>query len=251
MSYLFTRQKKRTYTLLPILAANLPFIEGFNLAAKMGTFSCSLPFNISTNLYVQLHIQDEAHKLVVSAFRHTEEIVSYDDEASLRTGTCSISEDIYPLNPQIITEDPDRSKITTSHKKGRFDYPPMSALSPDVNVMPAIFPLGDGDSLDEYGLNSMETDELRFEHDESLNLTDTLICDSVSLKGHDDGDIQYFGTSSSSQMDLQLAVDGFLFPVSAIGKAQRRWKIVSSVLKWLSLMLEIRERDIMKYVTPG
>ncbi|KAL8250419.1 hypothetical protein R6Q59_034112 [Mikania micrantha] len=195
--------------------------------------------------------RDEAHKLVVSAFRHTEEIVSYDDEASLRTGTCSISEDIYPLNPQIITEDPDRSKITTSHKKGRFDYPPMSALSPDVNVMPTIFPLGDGDSLDEYGLNSMETDELRFDHDESLNLTDTLICDSVSLKGHDDGDIQYFGTSSSSQMDLQLAVDGFLFPVSAIGKAQRRWKIVSSVLKWLSLMLEIRERDIMKYMTPG
>ncbi|KAI3785755.1 hypothetical protein L1987_44880 [Smallanthus sonchifolius] len=195
---------------------------------------------------------DEAHKLVISAFQHPEEIVSYDDEASLRTGTCSISEDIYPLNRQIITGDPEGSKIRTSHKKGRFDYPQMSALSPDVNVMPTIFPLRDVDSLDEYGLNSMETDELRFDHDQPLNLPDdTLICGAESLTGHDDEDMQYFGTSSSSQVDLQRAIDGFLFPHSAVGKAQRRWKIVSSVLKWLLLMLEIRERDIIKCMNPG
>ncbi|KAF5792812.1 putative CALMODULIN-BINDING PROTEIN60 [Helianthus annuus] len=196
--------------------------------------------------------RDEAHKLVTSAFQHQESIISYDDEASLRSGTCSISEDLYPSDHQIITRDPQGSKIRTSHKKGRFDYPQMSALSPDVNVMSTIFPLRDVDSLDEYGLSSMETDELRFDHDQPLNLADeTLICDSESLKGRDDEDIRYFGTSSSSQVDLQRAVDGFLFPHSAIGKAQRRWKIVSSVLKWLSLMLEIRERDIMKCMNPG
>ncbi|KAJ0709166.1 putative CALMODULIN-BINDING PROTEIN60 [Helianthus annuus] len=196
--------------------------------------------------------RDEAHKLVTSAFQHQESIISYDDEASLRSGTCSISEDLYPSDHQIITRDPEGSKIRTSHKKGRFDYPQMSALSPDVNVMSTIFPLRDVDSLDEYGLSSMETDELRFDHDQPLNLADeTLICDSESLKGRDDEDMRYFGTSSSSQVDLQRAVDGFLFPHSAIGKAQRRWKIVSSVLKWLSLMLEIRERDIMKCMNPG
>ncbi|KAI7754774.1 hypothetical protein M8C21_004020, partial [Ambrosia artemisiifolia] len=196
--------------------------------------------------------RDDAHKLVISAFQHQESIISYDDEASLRTGTCSISEDLYPSDRQIITGDPEGSKIRTSHKKGRFDYPQMSALSPDVNVMSTIFPLGGIDSLDEYGLSSMETDELRFDHDQTLNLpNEALICDSKSLKGHDDEDMQYFGTSSSSHVDLQRAVDGFLFPHSAIGKAQRRWKIVSSVLKWLSLMLEIRERDIMKCMNPG
>ncbi|KAK1433799.1 hypothetical protein QVD17_10716 [Tagetes erecta] len=195
--------------------------------------------------------RDEAHKLVISAFQHQESIVSYDDEASLRAGTCSISEDIYPSNPQIKTGDPKGSKISTPHKKGRFDYPQMSALSPDVDVMPT-FSLGDVDSLDEYGLNSMETEELGFDHDQPLSLPDdTLICDSESLKGHNDEDMQYFATSSSSQVDLQRAVDGFLFPHSAIGKAQRRWKIVFSVHKWLSLMLEVRGRDIVKCMNPG
>lgn len=195
----------------------------------------------------------EAHKLVISAFQHPEKIVSYDDESSLRTGICSISEDIYPpLNAQMVIRDSEGSKIRTSNKKGRFDYPQMSALSPDVNVMPTIYPLGGVDSLDEYGLTSMESDELRFDHVQPLSLhgpvTDTLICDSESLKTHDE-DMQYFGTTS--QLDLQCAVDGFLFPHSTIGKAQRRWKIVSSVLKWFSLMLEIRERDIIKYTNPG
>nr|XP_043615175.1 calmodulin-binding protein 60 A-like [Erigeron canadensis] len=194
----------------------------------------------------------EAHKFVISAFQHSEKIVSYDDEASLRTGTCSISEDIYPLNSQMVTRDPDDRKRKTSHKKGRFDYPQMSALSPDVNVMPTIYPMGDVDSLDEYGLNSMVSDDLRFDHNQSLDLhcqvPDTLICDSEVLQSHDQ-DMQYFGTSS--QVDMQCAVDGFFFPHSAIGKAQRRWKIVFSVLKWLSLMLEIRERDIIKFTKPG
>ncbi|XP_076908317.1 calmodulin-binding protein 60 A-like isoform X1 [Bidens hawaiensis] len=186
----------------------------------------------------------DAHNLVISAFQHQEEIVAYDDEASLRAGTCSISEDIYPL-------DPENSKIRTSHKKGRFDYPQMSALSPDVSVMPTIFPSEGVDSLDEYGLNSMETEELGFDHDPQLSLpNETLICDSGSLKGHHDEDMRYFGTSSS-QVDLQRAVDGFLFPHSAIGKAQRRWKIVYSVLKWFSLMLEIRRRVIVKCMNPG
>ncbi|KAL7604014.1 hypothetical protein Lser_V15G17199 [Lactuca serriola] len=194
--------------------------------------------------------QAEAHKLVISAFQHPEKIVPYDDEASLRTGTCSISEDIYPSNTKMITtRDPEFSKITTPHKKGRFDYPQMITSSPEA--MTSIYSVLGIDSTDEYGLQSMESDDLRF--DQPLNLvSDTLICDAGTLKSHhdDDEDMQYFGTSSSSQkVDLECAVDGFFFPHSAIGKAQRRWKIVSSVLKWFSLMLEIRERDI-KYSGP-
>ncbi|PWA92412.1 CALMODULIN-BINDING PROTEIN60 [Artemisia annua] len=186
----------------------------------------------------------EAHKLVISAFQHQEEIVSYDDEYSLRTGTCSISEDIYPLNTRMVTADPESSKLIEIHKKGRFDYPQMSALSPDV--MPSIYSTVGVNNLDEYGLNSMDFDQPLNLHSQVSN---TLMCDPEQLKTHDvDEDMQYFG--SSSQVDLQCAVDGFLFPHSTIGKAQRRWKIVSSVLKWLSLMLEIRERDYQVH-SPG
>ncbi|KAI3759366.1 hypothetical protein L6452_07128 [Arctium lappa] len=187
----------------------------------------------------------EAHKLVISSFQHPAENVCYDDEASLKTGTCSISEDIYPSNAQTVAGDSECNRIISSHTKGRFDYPQMSASSPDV--MPSIMypPVADIGSLDVYGLHSMESDDLRFDQPMDLHcqVSDTLICDTESLKSRD-VDMQYFGTSSEA--DLQCAVDGFLFPHSAIGKAQRRWKIVSSVLKWLSLMLEIRERDISK-----
>lgn len=194
----------------------------------------------------------EAHKLVVSAFQpqNQENIISYDDEASLRTGTRSISEDIYPSHPQIPTSYPESTKTTTPNKKGRFDYPQITTSSPDATS--SIYSIANIDSTDEYGLNSMESDDLRFDQDQPLNLvSDTLICDSGGLKRHDDDeDMIYLGTSSSRGVDLECAVDGFFFPHSAIGKAQRRWKIVSSVLKWLSLMLEIREREI-KYPSAG
>lgn len=57
--------------------------------------------------------------------------------------------------------------------------------------------------------------------------------------------LQYLGDSSPS--DLQCAVDRFLFPCSAMVKAQRRWKIVSSVVKWFSLMLELRKGDVSSH----
>lgn len=209
---------------------------------------------LSDSKYVPTHKlsegeRAEAHKLVISAFQHPEKVVPYDDEASLRTGTCSISEDIYPSNTRMITLDP---KTTTPHKKGRFDYPQMIPSSPDTTTQ-SIYSVGVG-GTDEYGLNSMESDDMRFDHQPLSLVSDTLICEGGCLKSHndmDEEDLQYFGTSSSSSkaVDLECAVDGFFFPHSAIGKAQRRWKIVSSVLKWFSLMLEIRERDI-KYSSP-
>ncbi|XP_071713775.1 calmodulin-binding protein 60 A isoform X2 [Rutidosis leptorrhynchoides] len=181
--------------------------------------------------------RSEAHKLVISAFQHPEDIVSYDDESSLRTGTCSISE---MMTSGDVSES---SNSRTSHKKGRFDYPTMDAPSPDVNVMQVMYSLTDGtDSFNDYGLNNMESDDLSFDQDQPLDLRyrvpHTLICDSESLE------------EDISQVDLH-AVDGFMFPHSAIGKAQRRWKILFSVLKWLSLMLEIRERGIIRYSSPG
>ncbi|CAH1419210.1 unnamed protein product [Lactuca virosa] len=152
----------------------------------------------------------EAHKLVIYAFQNLEKVVSYDDEASLRTGTCSLTEDIG--NNDYLP-------------KGRFDYPQMNAPSPS-----------------EYESNQMGSINVGFDEpmDFACHVDNTLICDPSSSMH-----LQYLGTSSSSSPgDLQCAVDRFLFPCSGMGKAQRRWKIVSSVVKWFSLMLEIRKGDL-------
>lgn len=153
----------------------------------------------------------EAHKMVICAFQHPDKVLSYDDEASLRTGTCSFTEDI----------------DNDYHPKGRFDYPQMNAPSPA--------------GLGEYGSNQMGSIDVRYDEpmDFECHVDNTLICDPSSSMH-----LQYLGTSSSSPGDLQSAVDRFLFPCSGIGKAQRRWKIVSSVVKWFSLMLEIRKGDV-------
>lgn len=147
---------------------------------------------------------------MIYAFQNLEKVVSYDDEASLKTGTCTLTEDIG--NNDYLP-------------KGRFDYPQMNAPSPS-----------------EYESNQMGSINVGFDEpmDFECHVDNTLICDPSSSMH-----LQYLGTSSSfSPGDLQCAVDRFLFPCSGMGKAQRRWKIVSSVVKWFSLMLEIRKGDL-------
>ncbi|XP_024971850.1 calmodulin-binding protein 60 A-like isoform X1 [Cynara cardunculus var. scolymus] len=170
----------------------------------------------------------EAHKLVISAFHHLDKVLSYDDEASLRAGTCSLTEDLYPSDTQMISGNPEAND---SLQKDRFDYPQMTT--------PSLYSVGDMSSLGEYGLNHMGSIDVGFDQpiDFQCHVDNTLICDPGSSMH-----LQYLGTSSPGY--LQCAVDRFLFPCSAIGKAQRRWKIVSSVVKWFSLMLEIRKGDI-------
>ncbi|KAI3684552.1 hypothetical protein L6452_33776 [Arctium lappa] len=171
----------------------------------------------------------EAHKLVISAFHHLDKVLSYDDEASLRTGTCSFTEDLYPSETRMISGNPEANN---SLQKDRFDYPQMNT--------PSLYSVGDVSSLGEYGLNHMGSIDIGFDQpiDFECHVDNTLICDPGSSMH-----LQYLGTSSSPGY-LQCAVDRFLFPCSGIGKAQRRWKIVSSVVKWFSLMLEIRKGDI-------
>ncbi|PWA70460.1 calmodulin binding protein-like protein [Artemisia annua] len=152
----------------------------------------------------------EARKLVISAFQHADKVLPYDDEASLRT--------------QMTTVNPEGNK---SLPKARFDCP-INPASPDM-------------SMGEYGLKNMGSSsvDVRFEQpdDFQCHVENTLICDPSSSMH-----LQYLGGSSCSH--LHCAVDRFLFSCSAIGKAQRRWKIVSSVVKWLLLMLEIRKSDV-------
>lgn len=152
----------------------------------------------------------------------------YDDEDSLKAAICSLTEDLYPLNSQTLPVNPESNNPLP---KSRFDYPQMSAPSPDI--IPSTYSLG------EYGSRHMGSNDVRFDQpiDFQCHVDNTLICDPGSSMH-----LQYLGGSSPS--DLQCAVDRFLFPCSAMGKAHTRWTIVSSVVKWFSLMLEIRKGDV-------
>lgn len=161
----------------------------------------------------------EAQNLVRFAFHHVDKVLTYDDENSLKMGTRSFSEDFYPLNSQIITPN---SECNNSLQKARFSYPHMDPTSPQT-------------TFGEYGSNHTAPIDVRFDHpvDFQCHVDPTLICDPSSSMH-----MQYLGG------DLQCSVDRFLFPCSGMVKAQRRWKIVSSVVKWFSLMLEVRKGDL-------
>nr|XP_043636917.1 calmodulin-binding protein 60 A-like [Erigeron canadensis] len=166
----------------------------------------------------------EAHKLVISAFQNSDKVLSFDDEASLRTNTCSFTEYLSHLDTQVMTGNHEGNN---SIPKGRFDYPHLNPASPDI-------------SMGDYGLNQMSSiDDVRFDQpmDFQCQVDSTLICDPRSSMH-----LQYIGAPPGN---LQCAADLFLFPCSAMAKAHRRWKFVLSVVKWFSLMLEIRKGDVI------
>ncbi|XP_076900377.1 calmodulin-binding protein 60 A-like [Bidens hawaiensis] len=167
----------------------------------------------------------EAHKLVLHAFQNLDKVLPYDDEASFKNSICSFTEDLYPLHTQTMSQNPEGGANLAP--KGRFDYPQMNPPSPDI-IRPG---------LGEYGPDHMD---VRFDQpmDFECRVDNTLICDPSSSMH-----LQYLG-GDGSPGELQCAVDRFLFPCSAMVKAQRRWKIVSSVVKWFSLMLAIRKGDV-------
>ncbi|KAM0035061.1 putative CALMODULIN-BINDING PROTEIN60 [Helianthus debilis subsp. tardiflorus] len=168
----------------------------------------------------------EAQKMVLYAFQHLDKVLHYDDEASLRNSICSFTKDLSPLHTQTMNESFEGNNAIP---KGPFDYPQVNPTSPDIIRS----------SLGEYGPDQMGSIDVRFDQpmDFECRVDNTLICDPSSSMH-----LQYLGGGSPGE--LQCAVDRFLFPCSAMVKAKRRWKIVSSVVKWFSLMLKIQKGDV-------
>uniref|UniRef100_A0A5B7AC87 Calmodulin-binding protein 60 A n=1 Tax=Davidia involucrata TaxID=16924 RepID=A0A5B7AC87_DAVIN len=185
----------------------------------------------------------DAHNLVIPAFKHWEEVVSFDDEASLMDDSLCL----YPSNSPM-TESSNGSKILTSYKIGRFDYPQPSVSSPDI--MPSIYSIGSMSSIDDFGLPNIDNMDLRYDQSLSFSgqVANSLICDTESFTQAfcEDEHLQYFtdcalqsqNSSLESRADLQSALNGFLLaPSTPVGndKAQRRWTMLFSVLKWFSI----------------
>ncbi|KAL9439259.1 hypothetical protein AB3S75_024839 [Citrus x aurantiifolia] len=203
----------------------------------------------------------EAQNLVICAFKHWEEVVSFEDEASL-TGGSSHSSNALCTSSLPMTEISNGSKILASHKMDGADYSQLNAASPDI--ISSIYSVGGVSGLDDYNL----IDGLRY--DQALSypgqIANSLICDtdSISQTFCDEDHLRFFDTDLQSQnlslespADLQSAVDGFLMTRSttlAMGKAQRRWTKLFSVLKWFSIrkivtLKRIHTREIQRYPT--
>jgi len=196
--------------------------------------------------YTQLCLQADGQNLVITAFEHWEQVISFDDEASLVGGSSQLSDVAYTSSsPQ--TENSSGSKFLASQKIGGFDYAQPSASSPDI--MSSIYTVGGVNGLDDYALQGIENMGLRYDQTLNFNgqVSNSLICDTDSLAHAfcDEEHLRFFDTdlqsqnlSLETQADLQSAVDGFLLARStavAVYKAQRRWAKISCVLKWFSV----------------
>ncbi|XP_035542766.1 calmodulin-binding protein 60 A-like isoform X3 [Juglans regia] len=204
----------------------------------------------------------EAHNLVISAFEHRGEVITFDDEASLVGGSSQLTNVLYAVNSPR-TESSNGSKFLASHKIGGFDYTQQSASSPDI--ISSIYSVGSTSGLDDYALPSIDGMGLRYDQALSFpgQVTNSLICDTAPMSQAfcDEDHLQFFDTDLNppnlvSQSDLQNAVDNFLLarstPVAAVGKAQRRWTKLFSVLKWFSIRRTValkrnRIRETPKY----
>lgn len=178
--------------------------------------------------------------MVISALQHWEEVVCFDNESSLFPH-------IHPSNSSSGMANSDGSNaLTTSQKMTMCDYQPLSA-SPDN--MPSIYSIGGLSGLDPYDLHSIDSMDVRFEQPLRLGGQDTnsfiYDTDAVTQPFCGDEPLPYFDSdyslhsSSFEQSDsyLQSAVNSFLGRTAVVtpDKAQRRWKMLFSVLRWFSV----------------
>ncbi|KAL1371650.1 hypothetical protein HN51_001893 [Arachis hypogaea] len=197
--------------------------------------------------YVPVHKLSETEKadaqeLVISAIKQGEKISSYEDEASLLEGSSHLTNVLYSESSPN-TEGSSANKLLAPQKTEGPTYTPASASSPDI--MSSIYSVGGTSALDDFCLPNFDSMGLRYDPT-SLGfpvhqVASTLICDPDPM-AHAFGDEDHLRFFDTDQ-DLQSAVDSFMLTRSsvAIGKAQRRWRKVTNVLKWF--MVRKRKSD--------
>ncbi|XP_057950740.1 calmodulin-binding protein 60 A [Malania oleifera] len=195
----------------------------------------------------------DAQNLVLLAFEHWAEVVSYDDETSILSSTSNTSNVLYRSGSPGM-ESSNGTKLLTSPKIGRFDYTQPVVSSPDI--VSSIYSIGCGSSLDDYPLHGIGSLDLGYDN-HPLGFTgqvaNSLICDTESMtQAFCDDHLQFLEADCSlqcqtpsleSQADLQSAVNGFLYSRStAVAHAQRRWRKLFNVLRWFSIRKAVNSR---------
>ncbi|CAN4088247.1 unnamed protein product [Withania somnifera] len=203
--------------------------------------------------------KDDARNWVICAFRHWEEVVSFEDESSLMVWVMQISTVQFSSNSPMMGNSDAGDNVLTPQKVSRSEYQQLSASTPDI--MPSFCSIAGFSSLDDYVLHGIDNMDVSF--DQPLNFpgqdTTSLMADTDSITPPsfcDDDHLPFFDTDYSlpsptfvpSSPDLQYAVNSFLSHRSTIlplDKAQRRWKMLFSVLRWFSVRRIVNRRTIL------
>ncbi|GMN45819.1 hypothetical protein TIFTF001_015008 [Ficus carica] len=196
----------------------------------------------------------DAHNMLISAFEHWGEVVIFDDEFSLAGSSPHFTNVIYSSSSPKM-ESSTGSKFLASQRLSGFEYAQSTASSPDI--ISSIYSIGGTSGLDDYTLHAIDTMDLRYDH--TLNfpgqVTNSLICDSepIAQAFCDEDHLQFFDTdlqpqniSMESPADLQSAVNGFMRTTAVGSGAQKRWKMLASVLKWFFIMVNQKRTNAGK-----
>ncbi|XP_021733683.1 calmodulin-binding protein 60 A-like isoform X1 [Chenopodium quinoa] len=184
----------------------------------------------------------DAQRMATEAFQHWDGVITFEDMNSLigmSSHTASSAS----------TETSDANKLVTSQQIGSIDYAQPST-SPSDGFSP-LYTLGSLNSPDDYSLPGLDALDLRYDQtlDIPLQISSSLFSPSHSITQafHDDELLGFMDIDCptmqstnmilDSQAELQSVYSGFLRsrPSSQAvrGQAYRRWKVVSSVLRWL------------------
>ncbi|KAM7273599.1 hypothetical protein ACFE04_028263 [Oxalis oulophora] len=172
----------------------------------------------------------DALRSVISAFQNWEEVVCFDDEASLMSGSSLLTNVLQSSSSPGV----ENSSGNNFQKMVGFDY-----TQPSPDIISSIYSVGSMSGLDDFAMHCIDNMDLSF----PSQVTNSMICDTESISRafcdedhlpYFDSDLQSPNLSLESQADLHSAVSGFLLP-RPVDKAQRRWKKLFSVLKFFSI----------------
>lgn len=178
---------------------------------------------------------------MITAFKNWHEVGIFDDEASIMDISPGLSAADESSNTPMLSHS-DSSKALTSYKNE--NYPEPSTSSPDI--IPSMYSLTTMTGLDDFGMQGMDPMDVRFDQplDIAGQVGNNIICDTESITQAfcEDDHMHFFDTDYAlhssilgSPNDLQSAVNGFLARPVSIDKAQTRWKMLFSVLRWFSI----------------
>lgn len=188
---------------------------------------------------------------MILAFNKWEEVVAL-DESSL------LSNVNYSSN-SFMAGSSNGVNILSSNNFGSFE-PQLDASTPDI--MSTFYSMRPATNADGFGSHDAESIEVNFDQNLSVPdlIADSLICDSGSITQSLclDNHQQLFDTIGSVQncslglhgvnADLYSVISGFLpnhsAATEAITKAQRRWRMLFSVLRWFSIRRIVARKSV-------
>ncbi|XP_010272043.1 PREDICTED: calmodulin-binding protein 60 A-like [Nelumbo nucifera] len=183
----------------------------------------------------------DAQKLVKVAFEHWEEVAPL-EAGSINGDSSHLSNTVCFPSSSPGLENSFGSKFLGSHQSGGFGFDQANATSPDL--VSSILSIGGMRSLDSYSLQGEDSMDFRYDHPTTFasQVTTPLISDTESMAAfYGEDHLQYFDQDHvlqsqslilDPQADLQSAVSGFLTKAGPPVKANTRWTMLYSLLRW-------------------